>query len=198
MKTDNAGWFSLALLLSALPIALVIPLLMAHPQDSETTFSSPDQQYSLRLPADWKAETGKDGLGREQVVFFSGSPEGAKDGARLEVRAFPATSWTSATALAEHDEAMYVRFRTGYVKGKLVVLPAWKPNTDVALLEYSFIQDGQSILGQNYYLHYANQPSYLLRFTGTSQVMQVLQPQIRSLVESFRLLPPASPATEAV
>ena len=31
MKTDNAGWFSLVLLLSALPIALVIPLLMAQP-----------------------------------------------------------------------------------------------------------------------------------------------------------------------
>lgn len=194
MKTDNAGWLSLALLLSALPIALVISLLMAQPQDSETTFSSPDQQYSLRLPAHWKAETAKDGLGREQVVFFSGSPEGA----RLEVRAFPATSWTSATALAEHDEAMYVRFRTGYVKGKLVVLPTWKPNTDVALLEYTFIQDGQPILGQNYYLRYADQPSYLLRFTGTPQVMQALQPQIRSLVESFRLLPPASLATEAV
>jgi hypothetical protein len=188
MHTNKPGWISLTLLLSALPLALVISLLTAHPQDRVTVFYAPDQRYSLQLPADWKAEVRKDGLGREQVIIFSGAPEGAT----LEIRAVPATSLTSASAIAEHDEAMYVRFRTGYVKGKLVTLPAWKPNVDVALLEYSMIQDGQPIAGQNYYLRFDERQSYLLRFTGTLQVMQAVQPQVRALVESFRLSPPLS------
>lgn len=191
MNTNKPGWLSLTLLLSALPVALVISLLMAHSQDQGTVFYAPDQRYSLQLPADWKAEVSKDGLGREQVVIFSGAPAGAT----LEIRSFPANSLTSASAIAEYDEAMYVRFRTGYVKGKLVPLPAWKPNVDVALLEYSLLQDGQPIAGQNYYLRFDERQSYLLRFTGAPQVMQALQAQVRTLVESFRLSPPPSLAS---
>jgi hypothetical protein len=191
MKTDNPGWHSLTLLLSALPVALVISLLMARSQDVGSTFYAPDQRYSLQLPADWKAQITKDGLGREQVIIFSSVPERVT----LEVRSFPAISLTSATAIAESEESMYVRFRTGYVKGKLVALPTWKPDIDVALLEYTVLQDGQSFLGQNYYLRFDQQQAYLLRFTGVPKVMEILQPQIRSVVESFRLLPPASLAS---
>ena len=188
MKTDHPGWLSLVLLLSALPIAFVILLLMAHSQEPPTTFSSPDQQYSLQLPPGWSAETRKDSLGRERVVISS-------QAATLEVRVFPATSLTSATAIAEHDEAMYVRFRIGYMKERLVSLPAWKPDIDVAMLEYTFLQDGKSLLGQNYYLRFAGQQSYLLRFTGNPEEVQALQLQIRSLVESFQPLLPTRIAT---
>lgn len=191
MKTNSPGWLSLTLLLSALPVALVISLLMVRSQDDGATFYAPDQRYRLQLPAHWKSQITKDGLGREEVMIFSGAPEGTT----LEVRSFPAISLTSATAIAEYDEAMYMRFRTGFVKGKLIALPAWKPDIDVALLEYTVLQDGQPLSGQNYYLRFDKQQAYLLRFMGVSQVMETLQPQIRSVVESFRLLPPASLAT---
>jgi hypothetical protein len=157
-------------------------------QAEGTMFFSPDHKYSLRLPVNWEARRVKDGVAQEHVVIFSGPAQDIK----LEVRHFPAAEVKTAYALATLEEAQYVRFQTGYVKGKLVSLPELKINAEVALLEYNFVQEGKPMLGRNYYLRLNQNQFYLLRFNGAAKALQALDSQVRKIVTSFRLLPPKS------
>ncbi len=170
----------------SMTIVCAATLTLAQAHKGGRIFHAPDQSYSLWLPAEWEAQTSKDGLGRDRVVIFYRT----LDEVLLEIRHLAATSYRSAKEAAAHDEAHNVRFRKGYVKGSITKVKELRRDADVALNKYRYTQDGKPISGRNYYLRFANQRTYLLRFVGRPETVQSLQSQMHAMAQSFCLVSP--------
>lgn len=162
-----------------LACALAVAAASAAPRAQEV-FSDENVEYTLELPnATWRATSRPDSV-HQHVEFVYGD---RMDG-YLRVRREVVEGEAKPDELARRDADLKLRYRPGYVGGKL---DNFAGRLSGVTFGYEYTESGKQMAGRIYYLRADGRTVYALHFTGLRDRLQRLRTQTDAIARSFRL-----------
>lgn len=163
-------------------VLILCLLLMSVPvlaQEGES-YTDPEGRFEVRLPANWKAVSYKDGAGNNRVdIVYRDRAYGLL---KITLEKLPDADLQS---FIQNEIDQNLRFRPGYVYNSTERFVG--AHTRGSLLEFEFSLAGKAKKGRNYYVMAKDDSSvWVLRFTGNREILGPLRHDTDSIARSFK------------